>query len=467
MLFNSLHFLLFFPIVCIVYFVLPSLKARNLFLLAASYYFYMNWEPVYALLLLTSTAITYLAALGIGHYAEKKKKRFCLTASLVLNLGILFFFKYYNFAADSISALLSQLGVDMNVPNLDVLLPVGISFYIFQALGYSIDVYRGNTPVERNFFTYALFVSFFPQLVAGPIERSTNLLPQFKHKHAFSYDNVMTGIRFMVWGYFIKLVLADRCAMYVDAVFNNVQHHNGGSFLLASLFFPFQIYGDFAGYSMIAIGAAKIMGFQLMENFRRPYFSTTVTEFWRRWHISLSTWFRDYLYFPMGGSRVSKVRALFNVMVTFIVSGVWHGANWTFILWGTIHGVLQCVERLMGWNKAHWKGVPKFLHWALTFCIVCLAWTFFRANNISDAFTIINGIFTDFGKPYMQFSVFSAIAFALAAVFVKETIDEFGLKIRISDSPVWLVRHSYIVFMVIVILLFGVLDGGQFIYFQF
>ena len=204
-----------------------------------------------------------------------------------------------------------------------------------------------------------------------------------------------------------------------------------------------------------------------MENFRRPYFSTTVTEFWRRWHISLSTWFRDYLYFPMGGSRVSKVRTLFNVMVTFIVSGVWHGANWTFILWGTIHGVLQCVERLMGWNKAHWKGVPKYLHWALTFCIVCLAWTFFRANNISDAFTIINGIFTDFGKPYMQFSVFSAIAFALAAVFAKETIDEFGLKIRISNSPVWLVRHSYIVFMVIVILLFGVLDGGQFIYFQF
>lgn len=377
MLFNSLHFLLFFPAVCIIYFILPSLRARNLFLLGASYYFYMNWEPLYALLLLSSTLVTYLAALGIGHCTRQRAKRRCLVGSLVLNLGILFLFKYYNFVAENISDLLVQWGMSVRMPEFTLLLPVGISFYIFQALGYSIDVYRGNTPVEKDFFTYALFVSFFPQLVAGPIERSTNLLPQFKQKHTFSYENVMAGVRLMLWGYFLKLVLADRCAIYVDAIYNNAAHHNGGSYLLASLFFPFQIYGDFSGYSLTAIGAARVLGFNLMENFRRPYFATTVTDFWRRWHISLSTWFRDYVYIPLGGNRVSKARCHLNIMITFFVSGIWHGANWTFIIWGTIHGALQCVEKLLGWNKAQWKIQGKIVHWGLTFCIVCLAWIFF------------------------------------------------------------------------------------------
>jgi len=467
MLFNSLHFLLFFPIVCVVYFSLPSLKARNLFLLGASYYFYMNWEPVYALLLLTSTTITYFAALGIGHYTKKSIKRLSLVASLVLNLSILFLFKYYNFAAENISDLLSRWGMSAQMPEFTLLLPVGISFYIFQALGYSIDVYRGNTSVEKNFFTYALFVSFFPQLVAGPIERSTNLLPQFKQKHPFSYENVMAGIRLMLWGYFLKLVLADRCAIYIDPVFNNVPYHNGGSFLLASLLFPFQIYGDFAGYSLTAIGAAKVMGFNLMTNFRRPYFATTVTDFWRRWHISLSTWFRDYIYIPLGGNRVSTARCHFNIMTTFIVSGIWHGANWTFIVWGAIHGVLQCTEKLLGWNKTQWAMKGKIVHWVLTFCIVCFAWIFFRANTISDAFMIIKGIFTNLSMPYMRVADFLAIALSLTVVFAKEIIDEYGLKVRISDSPVWLVRHMYIVGMIAFIILLGVLNGDQFIYFQF
>ena len=467
MLFNSLHFLFFFPVVCTIYFILPSLKARNLFLLGASYYFYMNWEPVYALLLLSSTTITYLAALGIGYCTKQRGKRLCLVGSLVLNLSILFLFKYYNFAAQSIGDLLAQWGVLVQMPEFKLLLPVGISFYIFQALGYSIDVYRGNTPIEKNFFTYALFVSFFPQLVAGPIERSTNLLPQFKQGHSFSYENVMAGVRLMLWGYFLKLVLADRCALYVDPVFNNVPYHNGGSFLLASLFFPFQIYGDFAGYSLTAIGAAKVMGFNLMENFRRPYFATTVTDFWRRWHISLSTWFRDYVYIPLGGNRRGTARCYSNIMITFIVSGIWHGANWTFIIWGTIHGVLQCIEKLLGWNKAQWKRPEKIIHWGLTFCIVCLAWIFFRANTVSDAFLIIKGIFTNLAIPYMRVADFLAIALALTVVFTKETIDEYGLKIRISDSPVWIVRHMYIVAMIAFIILFGVLNGDQFIYFQF
>lgn len=467
MLFNSLHFLFFFPIVCVIYFILPSLRTRNLFLLLASYYFYMNWEPVYALLLFTSTIITYLAALGIGHCSERRGKRLYLVGSLVLNLGILFLFKYYNFMAENISDLLVRLGISAQMPEFTLLLPVGISFYIFQALGYSIDVYRGNTPVEKNFFTYALFVSFFPQLVAGPIERSTNLLPQFKQKHYFSYENVMSGIRLMLWGYFLKLVLADRCALYVDPIFNNVSYHNGGSFLLASLFFPFQIYGDFAGYSLTAIGAAKVMGFNLKENFRRPYFATTVTDFWRRWHISLSTWFRDYVYIPMGGNRVSSARCYKNILITFIVSGIWHGANWTFIIWGAIHGILQCIEKLLGWNKKQWKIHGKVIHWALTFCIVCLAWIFFRANTISDAFTVIKGIFTNLDIPYMRVADFLAIALALTIVFIKEIIDEHDLKIRISESPVWIVRHMYIVGMIAFIILLGVLNGDQFIYFQF
>lgn len=427
----------------------------------------MNWQPVYALLLLTSTVITYLAARGIGHFEESRKKRFCLVASLVLNLGILFLFKYYNFVAENLVSLLHPLGLAVDFPSFGMLLPVGISFYTFQALGYSIDVYRKNTPVEKDFFTYALFVSFFPQLVAGPIERSTNLLPQFKEKHSFCYEDAMAGFRLMLWGYFLKLILADRCALYVDAVFNNVEHHNGGSFLLASLFFPFQIYGDFAGYSLVAIGVARVLGFRLMENFRRPYFAASVTEFWRRWHISLSTWFKDYVYIPLGGNRVSRSRCYFNVLATFVISGLWHGANWTFLIWGTLHGVLQCVERAFGFHKAHWSGVSRFMHVFVTFCVVSLAWVFFRANSLTDAVVIIKGIFTDLAFPYLRLADFLAIGLALSLLFLKESIDEFGWKIRISESRFGAVRYLYMVAMITYIILFGVLNGDQFIYFQF
>ena len=300
MLFNSLAFLLFFPIVCIVYYALPTLRLRNIFLLIASYYFYMNWQPVYALLLLASTSITYLAALGGVKY--EKHKTLLLATGIVLNLLILFFFKYFNFAAENVTALMGLLGVKIMIPEFKVLLPVGISFYIFQAMGYMIDVHRGDVKPEKDFFTYALFVSFFPQLVAGPIERSNGLLPQFKEKHCFDYENVMKGVRLMVWGYFMKLVLADRCGLYVDSIYNHVNMHNGGSYLLASLMFPFQLYGDFAGYSLIAIGSSRVMGFKLMDNFRRPYFfSVSVQDYWKRNHISLTSWFMDYIYYPLVG----------------------------------------------------------------------------------------------------------------------------------------------------------------------
>lgn len=392
MLFNSIAFLLFFPVICVLYYCIPNqqIRARNLLLLIASYFFYMNWEPAYALLLLISTVVTFLAALGISHYKERQKKKACLVSSLILNLAVLFLFKYYNFLSYSIEAFFQANGLGIEIPKFGLLLPVGISFYTFQALGYLIDIYRGTTKVERDFATYALFVSFFPQLVAGPIERSNNMLPQFREQHRFDYERTMEGLKLMVWGYFMKLVLADRCGLYVDAIFNNIDYHNGGSFLLASFLFPFQIYGDFAGYSFIAIGVAKVLGFHLMVNFNRPYFSCSLGEFWHRWHVSLSTWFKDYVYIPLGGNRVGQIRQYFNLLVTFVVSGIWHGANWTFLFWGGIHGGLLCIERFIGIDrKTQHYGTQRLLHWTLTFVLVCFAWIFFRANSLNDVIIII------------------------------------------------------------------------------
>lgn len=436
-------------------------------LLLASYYFYMNWEPTYALLLLTSTLITYLAALGIEYFRTVRYRKLCLVSSLVLNLSILFLFKYYNFLAQNVEALLCRGGLGIDIPEFQLLLPVGISFYTFQALGYSIDVYRGTTKAEHNFATYALFVSFFPQLVAGPIERSNNLLPQFKHKHTFDYNEAMIGLRMMVWGYFLKLVLADRCGIYVDSIFNNIDKHNGGSFLLASLLFPFQIYGDFAGYSLIAIGAARIMGFRLMENFRRPYFACSIGEFWHRWHISLSTWFKDYVYIPLGGNRVPRLRQYFNLLVTFVVSGIWHGANWTFLCWGSLHGVLLCIEKAFGIGRQEYTGLRRVWHWAMTFTLVCLAWILFRANTLQDAVIVISGIFTKLGMPHADTKTFMALFLGFIILVAKETSDEYKWKVRVSDSIHWILEHVYVAFMIALIILFGILGGDQFIYFQF
>ena len=472
MLFNSLTFLLFFPIVCVLYYAIPSarVKGRNLLLLVASYFFYMNWEPVYAILLLTSTFVTYFAARGMGHYKDKRKRKIYLVSSIVLNLAILFQFKYYNFLASNLEEALQVCGLRIQIPEFHMLLPVGISFYIFQALGYSIDVYRQTAKVEHDFLTYALFVSFFPQLVAGPIERSRNLLPQFRQCHRFKYDEVMAGVRLMLWGYFLKLVLADRCGLYVDAVFNNIEMHNGGSYLLASLLFPFQIYGDFAGYSLIAIGVARVLGFHLMENFRRPYFACSIGEFWHRWHISLSTWFKDYVYIPLGGNRSGKASQYYNLMVTFMVSGIWHGANWTFLCWGSLHGILLCIEKTFRIGKQDYSGCKKLCHWAVTFTLVCMSWILFRASNLRDTVSIVSGIFCKMGLPNVTFAMFTELcltAFAMTLLLIRELSDEFCWKWHISKSHYWLVQHLYIVGMTAMILLFGVLGGDQFIYFQF
>ena len=472
MLFNSFEFLLFFPAVCIIFYALRKAKYQNIFLLLASYYFYMNWKPVYAVLILTSTAITYGCGLFVEKYqGNKRKQKAFLVTSLVINLAILFVFKYFNFINESVFSVLELFGVRWTVPNLDILLPVGISFYTFQALGYSIDVYRGTIKAEKNFLTYALFVSFFPQLVAGPIERAKNLLPQFHKEHPFNYDNAVEGCKMMLWGYFMKLCVADRLAEYVDAVYNNVPQHSGNSLILATVFFTFQIYCDFGGYSLIARGAAKVMGFELMENFRRPYLSLSIKEFWKRWHISLSTWFMDYVYIPLGGNRVRYARHLTNLMITFLVSGIWHGANWTFVLWGAWHGVFICLDNLyrhyFGKMKQD-KPIAKLISIAVVFLIACFGWIFFRANSVQDAFSIIGKIISSHSGIFIHSNTQMAYCFlSLFILVAKDIKDEYQLKCNFMHSRYSVVRYISYIALVFYILLYGVYSGGQFIYFQF
>lgn len=341
MLFNSYNFLLFFPIVTLVYFVIPK-KTRYIWLLIASYYFYMSWDIKYGFLLFFSTIVTYIAGLLISKADSKKKgkknqKKDFLIISIFLCLYLLFMFKYLRFAIININSLLSYLNLKTINLSLNSIVPIGISFYILQSIGYTIDVYRGNIKAEKNFLKYALFVSFFPQLVAGPIERSKNLLRQINEEHKFDFQRVKDGILLMVWGFFLKLVIADRIAIIVDTVFDKFPAYKGLYIVFAVILFGIQIYCDFAGYSTIAIGSAKVMGFKIMDNFNSPYMSMSVAEFWRRWHISLSTWFRDYLYIPLGGNRKGKIRKYFNLMIVFLVSGLWHGANWTYVIWGGLN----------------------------------------------------------------------------------------------------------------------------------
>lgn len=475
MLFNSFAFLFFFPVVCILYFALPTLRLRNLFLLAASYYFYMNWEPVYALLLLASTSITYFAALGAVKYVNKK--RLVLITGIVLNLLILFFFKYFNFAAENLVAMMSWIGVSMKVPEFKVLLPVGISFYIFQALGYMIDVYRGDIKPEKNFFTYALFVSFFPQLVAGPIERSTNLLTQFYQKHKFDAEKAISGINLMLWGFFLKLVVADRCAIYVDSIYNNMGHHNGCSILLASCLFCFQLYGDFAGYSYIAIGCSRVLGFKLMDNFRRPYFfSTSVQEFWKRNHISLTSWFMDYVYYPMVGSSTKLWRWCLAIFITFFISGFWHGAAWTYVWSFSIFGFYLVIctlkdkrqrkfEKKYGLKKKEWW---LWLNRVITFFLVMVALVFFRANNIEDAFTAICQMSTNsFQMPFLKgISHLGYASIGLAVLFVAEYVIEYK-KVNVTNYIFIRIYSLCSIGLLALIFGIGVFNGGQFIYFQF
>ena len=475
MLFNSFPFILFFPIICAVYwlldYVLPrrlKLAGCNLLLLGGSYYFYMCWQPKYALLLLLSTVVTYSAAIFLSKSETKRGKKAWMVAAIVVNLAILFFYKYYGFAAECVTSLMKAAGISMAIPGLDVLLPVGISFYTFQALGYLIDVYRGTTQPEKNFFTYALFVSFFPQLVAGPIERSTNLLRQFKERHSFDYDFAMSGFRLMLWGYFLKLCMADRAAMYSDIVFNNIHSHEGYSTLIAIVMFYLQLYGDFAGYSFIAIGCARILGFSLCENFRRPYFAVSVTDFWKRWHLSLSTWFRDYVYFPLGGSRGGKYKTYRNLMVTLGLSGLWHGANWTYVVWGLSQGMLMSVERAIGWHKRVWHSWQRLIHIFIALMLVLLSLVIFRANSLTDAIVAFRQIFSisDFTLTHGEL-ILLLTGFVLLIVLAKECREEFfSEKMSVLRNKV-IVNYLWPAFLMICIGWMGVSGSRQFVYFQF
>ena len=466
MLFNSLAFLLFFPIICILYWGIPY-RLRNTLLLLASYYFYMSWEPKYAILILFTSLTTWICGLNISK--NSNHKRLHLSICIVTNLLILFFFKYYNFVIDSICSIELFKNLRLYIPHSEFLLPVGISFYTFQSIGYTIDVYRQEIKPEKNFLTYALFVSFFPQLVAGPIERAKNLLPQFHHRHYFNGEESIEGLKLMLWGFFMKLCIAGNVAPYVDAVYNNVSNHYSSSLILASVFFSFQIFCDFGGYSLIAIGTARCLGFRLMQNFNHPYLSTSVKDFWHRWHISLSSWFGSYVYIPLGGSRCNLIKHCKNLMITMLASGIWHGANWTFIWWGGIHGIFLVINTL--YLKIFGKNnfIPKAINIITTWILVTWAWIFFRANTLSDAFTVMKRIIFDHGKFYKGEGYPSIILplLMILILLIKEIKDEYNFKFSlIHHSNPWISIPS-VALLIITILLCAEFDSGKFIYFQF
>lgn len=476
MLFNSFHFIYFFIIVASLYFILPH-RQRWLLLLLSSCYFYMAFVPIYILILGFTIVVDYFAGIYIENSQGKRRKLF-LIYSLIANIGILCIFKYYNFINTNFSYLLHGFAIENPIPYLSILLPIGLSFHTFQAMSYTIEVYRGNQKAERHFGIYALYVMFFPQLVAGPIERPQNLLHQFREKHHFDEDRVFEGLKLMVWGLFKKLVVADRLGIYVNGAYNYVDQQDGITLLLATIFFSFQVYCDFSGYSDIAIGAAKVLGFDLMENFKRPVFAKTTGEFWKRWHISLSTWFKDYLYFPIGGSKGSVPRWYFNLMVVFLISGLWHGANWTYIIWGGINGfylVFAIITKKYREKFNTFIGINKFprLHLffqiLITFLLITFSRIFFRSQTVEDAFTVIKKILTfkgsifNSGTAILLYSFF-AIFFLLIVEFKKEF---YKGSFTLSHHRNFWVRNSYYSLLVILIILFGVFDGGQFIYFQF
>ena len=518
MLFNSLAFLVFFPVVVGVYFALPG-RRRWTWLLAASYFFYGWWEPAYLALIAGSTLVDYVAGRQMGRRATRAARRPWLVLSLVSNLGLLFAFKYLGFFGRSAEAVLAWLHAPASLPTLDVLLPVGISFYTFQTLAYSIDVYRGRQEAESHLGYFALYVSFFPQLVAGPIERAQRLLPQLRQPHPFDYDRVADGLLLMTWGLFKKVVIADRVGVFVDAVYGSPDAHAGWPVIVATYLFAFQIYCDFSGYSDMAIGAARVLGIDLMENFRRPYFAKSVGEFWRRWHISLSTWFRDYLYLPLGGNRVSKARWLVNLMIVFVVSGLWHGAAWTFMVWGALHGtylvvgiltqdlrdrawaaVGRVVRRLGAGGGADVRaaGLARLGRWlprrlpvagrltlrrgrdlvamALTFHLVLTAWVFFRAPSLDAALTLLRRMAapsTPWPDALAPVDVgVAVVALALMeGVHLLERADGLGgrrtdLRARLRRAA-WWVRWPAYVALASAVVLFGWFGREAFIYFQF
>lgn len=476
MLFNSLPFLLFLPIVFILYWSFKESKRnQNILILISSYIFYGWWDYRFLSLLAFSTLVDYFIGLALEKKTRKRTKKKLLILSLFVNLGILGFFKYYNFFLESWVEAWGGVGVNFNLSSLNIILPVGISFYTFQTLSYTIDIYKGKIKATTNLINFAAFVSFFPQLVAGPIERAANLLPQFSRKKIFNSKKAIFGINLILWGLFKKIVIADNCAVYVDSIFNNYDNVNSISLLLGAFYFSLQIYADFSGYTDIAIGVAKLFGFDLMRNFNYPYFSRNIGEFWRRWHISLSTWFRDYVYIPLGGSRVGESKRIRNVLIVFLLSGFWHGANWTFIIWGAIHAALFIPLLITKTNRKHLQPVDKslffpslreFLKIIGTFSLVTFAWIFFRSESVSAALSYIKRILLSqkFNVEYLPIERFSVELLLLLAIFIG--IEWFHRK---SEHPFtgklkWL-KITAVVFMLLTLGVYS--DYQEFIYFQF
>lgn len=452
MIFNSFKFLLFFPITTLLYYLIPH-KFKWIYLLLVSYGFYMNWNPSYALLLLGITVISYT----VGLSTERNRRKQTLSVGIVLCLLPLIVFKYMNFINESVFSILHTCGLRIQIPEFKLLLPVGISFFTFKAISYMIDIYKGKLVAEKHPGIYALYISFFVDLAAGPIDRANTLIPQLRDNKKFCPDNIVKGLKLMLWGYFMKVVIADRITLYVDPIFNNLDNHSGISVLLAAALFSLQIYCDFGGYSFIAIGCGKAMGFDLMTNFERPYMANSVSDFWRRWHISLSTWFRDYVYIPLGGNRCSAWRNRLNLLITFTVSGLWHGANWTFVVWGFLNGLLQIIDKTL-----------KVKNVLLTFILMTIAWTFFRANSIDDAIQALSMLCIPKGQLYIpQMSLLVYIIMGVVTlVFCDFLWEKKGIHPLLENKYIVIRFTSYII-LTIMILAFGVFDGGQFIYFQF
>jgi alginate O-acetyltransferase complex protein AlgI len=475
MLFNSLQFAFFFIIIVTLYFSIPH-KYRWVLLLAGSYYFYMCWNWRYIALIIISTLIDYFAGLRMAALTERRQRLKYLLLSLFTNLGLLFTFKYFNLFSDSLNSTFSILGLSLNIPYIHVLLPVGISFYTFQTLSYSIDVYCGKLKAERHLGVFALYVSFFPQLVAGPIERASRLLPQFYRQNNFDEARVVSGLRLMLWGLFKKIVVANRVAIYVDAIYNNSELHSGLTLLIATYLFAFQIYCDFSGYSDIAIGAARVLGYDLMKNFNRPYFAKTINEFWSRWHISLSTWFRDYVYVPLGGNRRGVPRMFINLFIVFLVSGMWHGANWTFLVWGALHGIYAALskitlpirDRIVDYLRLP-ASLVSTVRMFITFQLVCFGWIYFRASSIEQANSIVMKIFT---LPWDGFFItaldqFSYGVSAIVLLIIVDAAQEWFNVLKVFTLRPRFVRWISYVIIIVIMVLIGVFDESQFIYFQF
>ena len=481
MLFNSLHFLIYFPVVFFLFYRMPQ-RWRWALLLAASLYFYMCWKPVYVLLLLACVACNYVAARAIAGSARPGVRKAWLWLALLVSFGILFAYKYLNFFGRVVLDLAQFMGQPLQWSALHILLPVGISFYTFQAVSYTIDVYRGQIPAERSFGIFLLYVTFFPQLVAGPIERSEALLPQFFRRVPFDYARVVEGLQLMVWGMFKKVVVADTLARYVEAVYRSPAEFSGGACLFATYLFAFQIYADFSGYSDIARGAARALGFDLMVNFRQPYVSRSIPEFWQRWHISLSTWFRDYVYIPLGGNRVSRPLWIRNVLTVFVVSGFWHGANYTFLIWGALHGAYFMASRFTAGLRERAAAAlglvrrPRLRHTlqvATTFHLVCLAWVFFRASSLQGALDLLKRVFTDLNVLHPQITLARdrfEVWTCLGVVAAMETVQwlrrrsDLASALRSLPRPA---RWALYLAALLVIYVFWQSEGTQFIYFQF